>query len=172
MDLQLGISQQPPGQRDAGHDNAAKDSVFPAASLQYSDSISSTSQYAGTPQSYPSAPLSSSTSSTSSVVRPLDLHDPDALLRFYQEHVADSFPFIVIPPETTAYYLLREKPLLFKTIVMVASAQDSKAQEIVAEEIVEYLSLHLIMRSENTLDMLQGLLIFIAWYVLRQVDST
>jgi hypothetical protein len=141
---------------------------LPIGSPEYPVSVSTSSQYAGTPQSHQSAPGLSTANSANSVGSALDLKDPEALLGFYQKSIADSFPFVVIPQHITAYSLLRDKPLLFKSIVMVASVQNAKAQSAAAEEVLEYLSLHLLLRAEKSLDLLQGVLVFVAWYVPRR----
>ncbi len=85
--------------------------------------------------------------------------------------MSNQFPFVVIPTDTTASDLNRDKPFVLKVICMVAFVHDSEAQSLMAKEIMEYLSMHLIIQAERDLDLLQGLLIFMAWYVLRPLGS-
>lgn len=161
------VSQQLLTSRDTNDSIASQDSFSPIYAPQYLASASSSSKYGSTPPSYRSPSTTGITGSTKQPLRGLDLQDPEAILQLYLKEVAPEFPFVAIPPNTTAYSLSRNKPFLFKSIVMVVSAQDVKAQGAMAEEIVEYLSLHVLLRSEKTLDLAQGLLVFIGWYVLR-----
>lgn len=167
---QLGASQQLPTPRDANDRSAILDYLSPIVPSEYHVAASASSQHTTTPQTHQSA---STPSTASAKERPqgIDIRDPETILNFYRNNIADKFPFVVITPSTTAYALSRDKPLLFKAIVMVASAQDVKAQAAMAEEIVEYLSLHLLLRSEKSLDMLQGLLVFMGWYIIKRFDK-
>lgn len=126
---------------------------------------SSSSQYASSPSSHQ---IAQTLASNTPPDKPngqvgIDLRNPDTLLKVFRDHISDQFPFVIVPQAAKAFELIHEKPFLFKSIAMVASAQDVKAQARIAEEIVDYVSLHLLIRGEKTLDMLQGLLIFIAW---------
>jgi hypothetical protein len=161
---QLDASLQAPTPRHIHDSTDLQGSFLPVISPEFHTSAATSSQYASTPQSHHSASTPGTTFSGSQVTRGIDIHDPEALLKFYREMIADAFPFVVVPQGITAYSLSRDKPFLFKAIVMVASAQDVKAQAAMAEEIVEYLSLHVLLRCEKSLDLLQGLLVFAAWY--------
>ncbi|MCJ1437433.1 hypothetical protein MMC27_006820 [Xylographa pallens] len=91
-------------------------------------------------------------------------HSPDSLLTLFQCHIASRFPFVLIPATVTASQLNRDKPFLLKVILMVAAFHDQQVQTTRVDEIMEYLSSHVLIRSEKSLDLLQGLLILIAWY--------
>jgi len=85
--------------------------------------------------------------------------------------MSDQFPFVIIPAGTTADKLRQEKPFLYMTILMVASYEDNKIQIMMAKEIWEYLCMHMIIQAEKSLDLLQGLLILIAWFVHQILSS-
>lgn len=88
----------------------------------------------------------------------------DALLLLYRTNMSPQFPFVIIPDHMSAIRLAQDKPFLYKTVLMVASYHDKSVQTLMANEIFEYLSAHMIIRNEKTLDLLQGLLVLIAWY--------
>ncbi|KAI9729358.1 MAG: hypothetical protein M1834_006881 [Cirrosporium novae-zelandiae] len=74
------------------------------------------------------------------------LPDPDVdpeyeevLFNLYQANMAGYFPFVVIPPDTTAKNLKSQKPFLLKAIIMVASYQDPAKQTALGKGIMEYL---------------------------------
>ncbi|RDW82404.1 hypothetical protein BP6252_03516 [Coleophoma cylindrospora] len=90
--------------------------------------------------------------------------DPDSLLTLYRVYMNDQFPFVVIPMEMTANDLQQQKPFLLKVILMVASVRDMAGQTRMAEAIMEHVAQNMILRGEKSLDLLQGLLVFIAWY--------
>lgn len=92
-------------------------------------------------------------------------NDPDSLLTLYRCYMTDQFPFVVIPLGMTADDLRRSRPFLLKTILMVASVRDMAGQTSMAEDIMDYVAEHMIKRGEKSLDLLQGLLVFMAWYV-------
>lgn len=102
----------------------------------------------------------------------LSMEDADALLRFYQSHMTPHFPFVVIPPNTSAAVLKERRPLLFKGIMMAASYRNVELQQAFGTEIREYIAATMFQRGERSFDHLQGLLIAIAWYVSPPVHRS
>ncbi|KAF4761865.1 hypothetical protein HAV15_006682 [Penicillium sp. str.  len=74
------------------------------------------------------------------------------------------FPFLVIPPHVTAEELRREKPFLYLNISMVACQNPPRQREIV-DAVQEYVAEHIVIRGEHSLDLLQGLLLNVAWFI-------
>lgn len=73
------------------------------------------------------------------------------------------FPYVVIPPQATTAAIRKEKPFLFRTCVSAACHTDPVIQKQVAEELLRYIGERMLIRSEKSLDILQGLLVFISW---------
>ena len=90
---------------------------------------------------------------------------PDTLLYIFRHNMVSQFPFVVIPEGISAAELSQTKPFLFKTVIMVASYHDKSGQARMAKEIFQYLSAHMIIANEKSLDLLQGLLVLTAWSV-------
>ncbi|KIW16859.1 hypothetical protein PV08_04049 [Exophiala spinifera] len=74
------------------------------------------------------------------------------------------FPYVVIPPHETTASIRKEKPFLFRTCVSVACHADPVTQSQLAEELLRYIGERMLIKSEKSLDILQGLLVFISWY--------
>ena len=91
----------------------------------------------------------------------------DILLDVFQTQMAEHFPFVVIPPGTTAQCLCRDKPFLYQMIMLSASGRNLWDPKTCRRLVMEYLGLHLLIREEKSLDLLQGILVYISWSVMR-----
>jgi hypothetical protein len=89
----------------------------------------------------------------------------EALIRGYGTH-APNFPFIVFSPTVSLDSLRREKPFLLLSILTMASTSSQGLQDLLEAELRETLGRKVIFNCEKSLDLLQGLLIYLAWYVL------
>ncbi|KAK8172326.1 hypothetical protein BKA80DRAFT_340058 [Phyllosticta citrichinensis] len=58
----------------------------------------------------------------------------------------------------------QEKPFLLRVIVTVASIQDLVRRKALGEEVLKDIAHRLLFQGEKTLDLLQGILVFAAWY--------
>ncbi|KAJ2974536.1 hypothetical protein NUW58_g8628 [Xylaria curta] len=73
------------------------------------------------------------------------------------------FPFIILDHDITAPRLCLEKPLLFRAILMMAiDFSLSKSREI-RRSIDAWIGQHLLVLEEQSLGVLQGLVVYIAW---------
>ena len=88
------------------------------------------------------------------------------LLLEFRTSMARQFPFVVIPPNSTSEILRAERPMLWKAILTAASCLKPSRQEAMGQELIEEFSTRLLLNSEKSLDLLQALLIHIAWSVL------
>lgn len=95
---------------------------------------------------------------------------PDALLYIYRTNMVSQFPFVVVPYTLSATELAQARPFLYKTVLMAASYHDKAGQTRMTKEIFQYLSEHMIMGNEKSLDLLQGLLVLMAWWVYPNID--
>lgn len=92
------------------------------------------------------------------------------LLLEFRTTMAPQFPFVVIPPDATSESLRSERPMLWKAIVTAASCLNPSRQEAMGFEIMEEFGTRLLLKSSNfsrvqLLDLLQALIIHIAWLV-------
>ncbi|KAJ6013420.1 hypothetical protein N7540_008011 [Penicillium herquei] len=77
--------------------------------------------------------------------------------------MAPHFPFVAIPDIPPAK-LYAESPFLFKTMVMVTSYRNRSFQHQLGTKLTEEVGKRLLVDGERSLDVLQGLLIHIAWF--------
>ncbi|KUJ19994.1 uncharacterized protein LY89DRAFT_716459 [Mollisia scopiformis] len=84
-------------------------------------------------------------------------------LRLFQANCS-SFPFIIVPEGMSVDALRRHRPFLLLSILTFASSGDEKVQAKLEREMRENLSRRLIVNGERSLDLLEGLLVYIAWY--------
>ncbi|KAH8682922.1 hypothetical protein BGZ60DRAFT_398964 [Tricladium varicosporioides] len=79
---------------------------------------------------------------------------------------AYKFPFVLVPPDMSLDTLRRERPFFLLSILTYSSQSKAKLQSQLEHELKESLSKRVIMNGEKTLDLLQGLLIYLAWHHL------
>jgi hypothetical protein len=85
------------------------------------------------------------------------------LLLEFRTSMAHQFPFVVVPPEATSESLRAERPMLWKAILTAASCLKPSQQEAMGLELVEEFSTRLLLKGEKSLDLLQSILIYLAW---------
>jgi hypothetical protein len=88
----------------------------------------------------------------------------EVLLSIYMNQLSNRFPFVIIPPGTTVQHLKATRPFLLKVIRMVASVRNLRSVRAQSQAIIRYISDAMLMRSERSLDLLQGILVFLGYY--------
>lgn len=87
-----------------------------------------------------------------------------AFLEIFRTRMVPMFPFIVIPAHVTPEQLRQEKPFLYLNISMVA-CQNAPRQRQIAGIAKEYVAEHIVLGGEHSLDLLEGLLVHLAWFI-------
>lgn len=95
---------------------------------------------------------------------PLQAKEDDLIQLFflYRDRISQHFPFVVIPDVPPAQ-IYAERPFLFKAIIMVASYKTRRYQYQLGTQLTEEVGKRLLVDGERSLDVLQGLLIHVAW---------
>ncbi|KAK0706239.1 hypothetical protein B0T26DRAFT_725883 [Lasiosphaeria miniovina] len=88
----------------------------------------------------------------------------ETLLSIYRNQLSSRLPFVIIPAGTTARQLQATRPLLMKVIRMVASVRHLRLMRGQSRAVVEQISQAILVRSERSLDLLQGILVFLGSY--------
>lgn len=70
---------------------------------------------------------------------------------------------MTVKEDTTAEYLYKEKPFLFRAIMLVASPLPRTRVVKMKRNTLAYLGYRMLVEEEKTLDLLQGLLVVAAW---------
>jgi hypothetical protein len=86
------------------------------------------------------------------------------------EHLLDRFrgmssyfPFVRLPNSCTAASMAEDRPFLLLAAVTAASSKYCHIQDALNRQFKEYLSQRVVMAGEKDLDLLQGLLVHLAW---------
>ncbi|KAH7412843.1 hypothetical protein BKA64DRAFT_339090 [Cadophora sp. MPI-SDFR-AT-0126] len=95
--------------------------------------------------------------------RKVTLKQAEELLSKYREK-ASFFPFVKIAPDATVPSLSRTSPFLLLAILTSASIQDRLLHHQIDHEFRRVLSSKVLLQGQRSLDFLQGLLVYIAWY--------
>lgn len=95
----------------------------------------------------------------------VSFEEADRLLDLYRTDYCTSFPFVTILPDMAAYDLFADRPFLFRTIIQVVAPQDAAVQQEVKLWFRKYIADHMIIQQEKSLELLQAILVFVAWYV-------
>jgi hypothetical protein len=128
-------------------------------------------QFPHTPSSGPSLSISPGQEAQESK-NAGDNVSPDALLYIYRNNMATQFPFPIIPDRVSAAELAQTKTFLYKTVLMAASYHEKTGQPRMTKEVFQYLSAHMIIANEKSLDSLQCLLVLMAWSVQSSLTSS
>ncbi|KAF5694349.1 cercosporin resistance protein [Fusarium denticulatum] len=94
----------------------------------------------------------------------VSLAEAQNLLDNYRNKAIEHFPFVPLSPETTVASLRSNKPFLFMCIMATMKFDNCSIQHQISEEIKNQAHQRVLMQSESTLEILQGLLIYLAWY--------
>lgn len=101
----------------------------------------------------------------------ITMGEAERLLKLYQTDYHPRFPFVPIPRHTTAQDLFQRVPFLFRTIIQIVAPQSPALQRGFTAYFREYLATHIVVKQEKRLDLLQAILLFIAWLVHFYVHS-
>lgn len=85
------------------------------------------------------------------------------ILHIYRTKYTPNFPFIPIPESITINELYQQRPMVFRSIMLIAAPLPAPREETIKNEVLEYLGSKLLVADSRTLDTLQGILICIAW---------
>jgi hypothetical protein len=92
----------------------------------------------------------------------VDFEQAEESVRFFQTK-APNFPFVLVSPQTSLDLLRREHPFLLLSILAFGAQANLALQNKLELELRESLSKKVIVNGERSLDLLQGLLIYLTW---------
>lgn len=94
------------------------------------------------------------------------------MLETYKANMAPLFPFVVVPPHMSSDQLRKQRPFLWKGVIMQACHLDCARQIALGQELLGDIAQAALTKPEKSLDLLQGLEILIAWSVSRSAHHT
>ncbi|KAL8388607.1 hypothetical protein RB595_009095 [Gaeumannomyces hyphopodioides] len=86
------------------------------------------------------------------------------LLKEHHEHMNGLFPFIVAPAHMSSDELRRQRPFLWKAIMIEACHMDGRRQTAMGHQMLTEIAASTITASSKTLDLLQGIQLLLAWF--------
>jgi len=94
----------------------------------------------------------------------LPVDSDENLLSIYMRQVCSFFPFVIISPGTTAAELQATRPFLMKAVRLVASLRSLRSMWGQNQSIMQYISDAVLLKSERSLDLVQGILVLLGYY--------
>lgn len=88
--------------------------------------------------------------------------DVAPLLEAYEDKMGGAFPFVVVPQQSIST-LRRNRPYLLKAVVTAAAHKNRELQRLRAVDFITSLSRAILIDGEKSLDILQALLVHLAW---------
>lgn len=107
--------------------------------------------------------LQISPSESSSTMSNVTIDDADTLLNIFRNR-QHYFPFVSISEHDLASSMAKERPFLLMAILNVCSFRLPSLHQKTDEKFRQVLSQRIVFHDEKSLDYLQGLLVYIAWY--------
>ncbi|KAJ5777657.1 hypothetical protein N7520_000903 [Penicillium odoratum] len=92
------------------------------------------------------------------------VQEDEALMDIVRKSIIPLFPFIFIPEHLTAEKLRRERPFLYLNLTMV-TCQHAPRQHEISETVKQYIAEHIVVGGEHSMDLLQGLLVYLSWFI-------
>ncbi|KAF7874778.1 hypothetical protein EAF04_001952 [Stromatinia cepivora] len=77
---------------------------------------------------------------------------------------SSAFPFVLLPPQTSLETLRHERPVLLLAVLARASQNNIPTHHLLEKELRETISSRVIIHGEKSIDLLQGILLHIAWH--------
>lgn len=74
-----------------------------------------------------------------------------------------SFPYVLLPDDMEIAKMRLERPFLLQAILTVASWRNRPLQLSLEEHFLTTFGIHFFVKADKTLDMLQGLLVYLGW---------
>lgn len=93
----------------------------------------------------------------------ITFYEADRALNLYRSIYSPYFPFVSIPVLMTPHDLYDRSPFLFRSIVAVTTPQSPAVQAEYRIWFREYVAQHVVVNNERRLEILQGILIHLAW---------
>jgi hypothetical protein len=96
----------------------------------------------------------------------ISLEKAENLLSCYRSMSQHHFPYVLLPDGISLSQLRRERPFLLQAILTVSSWKNRHQQLVLEEQLLKDFGVRFFVECEKTLEILQALLVYLAWCVL------
>ena len=93
----------------------------------------------------------------------LSMEAAEKYLEAFRTIMTPQFPFVVVRPQVSAQQLRRDRSFLFLAILASASYEDMPLQRRLGVEVKRVVASRMVLNGDVSFDLLQGLLVFLAW---------
>ncbi|PKX96388.1 Zn(II)2Cys6 transcription factor [Aspergillus novofumigatus IBT 16806] len=93
----------------------------------------------------------------------LSVEAANALIDTYKATMMPNLPFVIIPSGLSTEEIRRTRPVVFLTVLTAALYDNMPLQRVLEEQVKVAISDRMVFKGEISFDLLQGLLIYIAW---------
>ncbi|OQO13297.1 hypothetical protein B0A48_01525 [Cryoendolithus antarcticus] len=101
----------------------------------------------------------------------ISMQEAGRLFERYQRLMAPNNPFVVLPPHTDVWELAQERPFLMQAIVAVSLIDDLPRSHRMCKDVMRQLGERMLMNSEKSMELLQGILVVVNWWHMHLHDS-
>ena len=88
----------------------------------------------------------------------------EKFLGYFRGSMNSYFPFVIIPKDATAEGMFQKRPILLLGILATATSMYKPLQRLLDQKFRSVLSERAVFHGEKSLDLLQGLLVYLSWY--------
>ncbi|CEF75344.1 unnamed protein product [Fusarium graminearum] len=85
------------------------------------------------------------------------------ILNIFRQEYTSQFPFVLIRSDVTAESLYKGNPFLFRAVMLVAAPLSEPRIIKMKRNVLAYLGYRTLVEEDKTLDILQGILVIVAW---------
>ncbi|KAK9423131.1 hypothetical protein SUNI508_04425 [Seiridium unicorne] len=140
------------------------DYLFPRDGIHGDEDESTTHEKASESQRSHQSPRTSSSPGAQTISSWPEAEEAESLLRLFRRKMMPIFPFVIIPPGMTSEQLYMERPFMWKGVMLEATCTDGYRQLNLGRKLLKDLSEALLTKPRKSVDLLQGLLLYMAWY--------
>lgn len=141
-----------------------EDEMPGGSNTAFSHAPPSTTSGRGTVSSSTPSTTSQSTHGFSSIQPQFNLDSATSLLESFREGMLPWYPALILPPDASVSSLARERPfVLLAILAATCSSRSLQGHNLYDEEFRKVLGLKFVSGGERSLELLVGLLIYIAW---------
>lgn len=141
--------------------------------IRNADSFESSAYGTGTTSGdYPSSPAAGGHAGGISIINPIDVGiisaaEAEAQVLEYQTAFTQRFPFVVVPVTASIQDFWHQRPLVCLAVLAITSRDDAKRQKTLSKLLNEAVANRLVNGPFASLDLLQALIVQVAWSVNR-----
>ncbi|KAF7552633.1 hypothetical protein G7046_g7349 [Stylonectria norvegica] len=93
------------------------------------------------------------------------------VVAIFRKEYMPNFPFVFLDPGLSAEQLYAEKPFLFRAVMLAAAPLSEARIKKTKCDVLAYLGHRVLVEEKRTLDLLQGLLVCVAWAHMCHIDD-